>query len=58
MRQEFEPNFDEIQVCSILAAAAQRGHMTRGVFDAFARPYLAAGYAREVAEAERRYFKL
>jgi hypothetical protein len=56
MRQETEVFFDEIYVREILAAAAQRGPMTRGVFDMFTRRYLADGYAREVAEAERRYF--
>jgi len=56
MRQEFETQFDEACVSEILAEAAQRKPRTRGQFDLFSRPYLAAGYAREVAEAERRYF--
>jgi hypothetical protein len=56
MRQETETFYDEAHVREILAAAAQHGQMTRGVFDMFMRPYLADGYAREVAEAERRYF--
>jgi hypothetical protein len=57
MREESEPTFDEIHVRKILEAAAERAAMTRGAFDLFTRPYLSAGYAREVAEAERRYFR-
>ena len=57
MRQEPETNFDEDYIREILEAAAQRRPMTRGVFDMFTRRYLANGYAREVAEAERRYFR-
>jgi hypothetical protein len=57
MRQEIETLFDETHVREILAAASQRGPMTRGVFDMFTRRYLAEGYARDVAEAERRYFR-
>jgi hypothetical protein len=57
MRQNFQPSFDEIYVNRILADAAERRPMTRGQFDAFTRSYLVAGYAREVAEAERQYFR-
>jgi hypothetical protein len=57
MRQDCEPQFDEAYVCEILAEAAKRRPRSRGQFDLFSRPYLAAGYAREVAEAERRYFR-
>jgi len=57
MRQYAEPSFDEAYVSKILADAAQRGRMNHGQFDGFIRPYLAGGYAREVAEAERRYFR-
>jgi hypothetical protein len=57
MRQDYKPDVDEVHVRKILDAAAQRAPMTRGEFDGFTRPYLAAGYAREVAEAERQYFR-
>ena len=57
MRQEYKADFDEVHVGKILEAAAQRAPMTRGEFDGFIRSYLAAGYAREVAEAERQYFR-
>jgi hypothetical protein len=57
MRQDSEAQFDETFVREILAEAEQRRPRSRGQFDLFSRPYLAAGYAREVAEAERRYFK-
>jgi hypothetical protein len=57
MRQSFQPSFDEIQVQRILADVADYRPMTRGQFDRFTRPYLQAGYAREVAEADRRYFR-
>jgi hypothetical protein len=57
MRERAEAQFDEIRVQEILAEAEQRRPRSRGQFDQFARPYLAAGYAREVAEAERRYFQ-
>ena len=56
MRQNFQPSHDEIYVREILTDAAARRPMTRAQFDSFVRPYLTAGYAREVAEAERQYF--
>jgi hypothetical protein len=56
MRQSHQPSFDEIYVREILADVAARRPITRAQFDGLVRPYLAAGYAREVAEAERQYF--
>jgi hypothetical protein len=53
-----DPNndYDEMVVCQIFAAVSQRRLSTMGEFGQFARPYLAAGYQREVSEAHRRYF--
>jgi hypothetical protein len=47
---------DELIVQSILTAASQQRPRTMGEFGQFVRPYLSAGYQREVAEAHRRYF--
>jgi len=47
---------DELMVQRILTAASQHRPRTMGEFGHFARPYLNAGYQREVAEAHRRYF--
>jgi hypothetical protein len=48
---------DEIVVHRILAGASQRRPRTMGEFGLFVRPYLKAGYQREVSEAHRRYFR-
>ena len=48
--------YDEIVVHRILTAISQRHPQTMGEFGHIARPYLNAGYQREVAEAHRRYF--
>jgi len=56
MHQNVQPSFDEIYVREILADVGARRPVTRAQFDGLVRPYLAAGYAREVAEAERQYF--
>jgi hypothetical protein len=47
---------DDIILERILAAASRQRPHTMGEFAQFARPYLNAGYQREVAEAHRRYF--
>ena len=47
---------DEIVVSRILAAASHQRLRSMGEFGLFARPYLKAGYQREVTEAHRRYF--
>ena len=57
MRLQQEPDCDEILVDTILRAATERKLATMGEFGHFVRPYLAAGYQREVTEAHRRYFK-
>jgi hypothetical protein len=51
-----DSGYDEIAVQRILAAVSQRHPRTIGEFAHIARPYLGAGYQREVAEAHRRYF--
>ena len=55
MHREREPEYDEILVHEILAAATQRRITTMGQFGQFVRSYLAAGYQREVREAHRRF---
>ena len=57
MRQELDPQWDEVLVKKILTAATGRNSMTMGEFSQFVRPYLEAGYSREVKEAHRRYFE-
>jgi hypothetical protein len=57
MRLEREPKCDEILIHKIFAAATQRRLKTMGEFGQFVRPYLAAGYQREVTEAHRRFFE-
>jgi hypothetical protein len=47
---------DEIVIHKILTGATQRRLRSTGEFGHFVRPYLAAGYPREVTEAYRRYF--
>jgi hypothetical protein len=49
---------DDAVVRHILVAASGRHVRTMGEFGQFVRPYLAAGYQREVNEAHRRYFDL
>ena len=48
--------YDETVVHRILAAVTPRHPRTMGEFAHIARPYLSAGYQREVAEAHQRYF--
>ena len=48
--------YDETVVHRILATVSQRHARTMGEFAHIARPYLSAGYQREVAEAHQRYF--
>ena len=47
---------DEVVIQRILTVASQRRPHTMGEFGLLTRPYLDAGYQREVAEAHRRYF--
>lgn len=49
--------YDESYVIEILAAAQKLPPMTRDEFARFTAADLQAGYAAEVAEASRRYFK-
>src|SRR5262245_63262837 len=56
MREELQ--CDEILVQRILAGATVRRLTNIGEFGQFVRPYLTAGYLREVSEAHRRYFEL
>jgi hypothetical protein len=48
---------DDLVVHRILAAASQQRARTMGEFGLVVRPYLNAGYQREVTEAHRRYFR-
>ena len=52
-----EAQCDEVLVHGIITAATERRVSTVGEFGQFVR-YLAAGYAREVAEAHRQYFNI
>jgi hypothetical protein len=53
-----EAQCDEVLVHGIITAATERRVSTVGEFGQFVRQYLAAGYAREVAEAHRQYFNI
>jgi hypothetical protein len=57
MRLEREPTCDEKVVRKIITHASERHIKTEGAFGHFVRPYLEAGYPREVAEAHRRLFR-
>jgi hypothetical protein len=56
MNLDWEPQCNEIMVDEIVNAATQRRLKTMGEFGQMVRPYLAAGYQREVTEAHRRFF--
>jgi hypothetical protein len=56
MYAERELHCDETVINTILTAATQQRLASTGEFGRFVRPYLAAGYPREVTEAYRRYF--
>ena len=51
-----EKDYDEIVVVQIVTALSQRQLRTMGEFGMLVRPYLGAGYEREVNEAHRQYF--
>ena len=53
---EWDLQCNEIMVAEIVNAATHRRLKTMGEFGQLARPYLAAGYQREVCEAHRRLF--
>ena len=57
MHPKHAPAYDEPLVLRITSGATQRKIRTEGEFGHFVRPYLEAGYPREVAEAHRRFFK-
>ena len=56
MNLECNPQCNEIMVDEIVNAATRRHMKTMGEFGQLVRPYLAAGYQREVTEAHRRFF--
>jgi hypothetical protein len=57
MQIEHQRGLDNTLVSEILAAAKAQHVSTTMHFGQFVRPYLAAGFPREVAEAHRQYFR-
>jgi len=57
MRVGQQRGLDETLVSEILVAAKERYVSTTVDFGQFVRPYIAAGFPREVAEAHRQYFE-
>ena len=57
MHSDLEARGDERLIEQIIAGARARRIKTQGEFGHFARPYLEAGYPREVMEAHKRYFR-